>query len=332
MTRSRSRLPSFRFLTLMLALAGALLGPVSASAADKPNGAQRRAVEQYLDAVATGSPDAVAYAIHPADLEALRTTILTKLREEAGRGESTLRSRLFGRGRSLGELERLTPIDFYSALASRLHLFGRNYRDADWLAAIPDRDGVVQVVLRGKPAKERGTVDVLGEVEVVNVVSIRPYGKDWKATLPSEIKAQIDDLANSRRSIYVGLPPPATASGPAHPGTGSKEAGIPPGITELLDAADKALAVPSCEDYYRKYMSPNFRKVTSKKAMQDLIDTCMHSLGTREMLSATVRIVKDLVPKFEYQGRRAVYDLSGQGLPFDRFVLEEVDRKWYIAE
>ncbi len=79
-------------------------------------------------------------------------------------------------------------------------------------------------------------------------------------------------------------------------------------------------------------MSPNFKKVTSKKAMEALINSCKTSLGTRELLVATIRIVKDLVPTFEFDGQRAVYDVSGQGLPFDRFVIEQVDRKWYIAE
>ena len=55
-------------------------------------------------------------------------------------------------------------------------------------------------------------------------------------------------------------------------------------------------------------------------------------MGSREMLVATIRIVKELVPTFEFEGRRAVYDVSGQGLPFDRFEIEQVDRKWYIAE
>jgi hypothetical protein len=107
---------------------------------------------------------------------------------------------------------------------------------------------------------------------------------------------------------------------------------LPPAIPELLTTAGTALGAANCEDYYSKLMSPNFRKVTSKKALQSLIDTCKRSMGTREMLVATVRIVKDLVPRFEYEGQRAVYDVSGQGLPFDRFVLEQVDKKWYIAE
>jgi hypothetical protein len=310
-----------RVLIPMLCL---LLGPCLALAADKPSGAQKRAAEEYLDAVASGNPQAVAYAIHPSDLDALRQRILTQLREEAARGDGTIRARLFGSGRPLAEIERLTAIDFYAALGRKLYLFGREYKDADWIAALPDKNDVVQIVLRGRQDKDHGKIDV------VNVVSVRPYGKDWKATLPTEIDAQIDDLMHARRSIYAGLPAPA--QGPPRPGSASGETGLPPAIPELLDNAGKALAVPSCEDYYHKYMSPNFRKGISKKALESLISACRSSMGTREMLVATVRIVRDLVPRFEYEGRRAVYDVSGQGLPFDRFVLEQVDKKWYIAE
>jgi hypothetical protein len=314
--------PSTALLGLLAALCLAL-SPGFAFAAEKPSGAQKRAAEEFLDAVASGDPHAVAFAIHPAELEALRMRILTQLREEAGRGEGTYRVRLFGPGRSLADIERLTAIDFYAALGDKLYLFGREYKDADYLAALPDKNGVVQVVLRGKQDKEHG------RNEVINTVSIRPYGKDWKAVVPSEIEAQIDDLMHARRSIYASLPPPA----PAIPRPGSAgETGLPPAIPNLLQSASQALAATNCEDYYQKLMSPNFRKVTSKKALESLVHTCKTSIGTREMLVATVRIVQGLVPRFEYEGQRAVYDVSGQGLPFDRFVLEEVDKKWYIAE
>jgi len=324
-TASAPRWCAFR--GVWVALLSVLLAPGLAAAADKPTGAQKQAAEEYLDAVASGNPQAVAYAIHPADLEALRQRILTQLREEAARSDSTIRARLFGAGRSLSEIEHLTGIDFYAALGRKLYLFGREYKDADWVAAIPDKNGVVQVVLRGKQDKEHGKIDV------VNVVSIRPYGKDWKATLPTEIEAQIDDLIHARRNLYARLPPPAaTGPAPGRPGSAGGETGLPPAIPALLDNAGKALAAPSCEDYYNKYMSPNFRKVTSKKALEALINSCKTSMGTRELLVATIRIVRDLVPSFEYEGQRAVYDVSGQGLPFDRFVLEQVDKKWYIAE
>jgi hypothetical protein len=303
-----------------------LLAAGTAVAADKPSGAQKRAAEEFLDAAASGDPRAVAYAIHPTDLENLRLRILGQLREEAGRGDGTIRARLFGPGRPLADLERLTAIDFYAALGRKLYLFGREYKDADYLAAIPDKDGVVQIVLRGKQDKDHG------KNEVINTVAVRPYGKDWKAVVPSEIEAQINDLTNARRSIYARLPPPATAQAAPRPGASSGETGLPPQIGELLTSAGTALAATNCEDYYQKFMSPNFRKVTSKKALESLINTCKTSMGTREMLTATVRIVKDLIPRFEYEGQRAVYDVSGQGLPFDRFVLEQVDKKWYIAE
>lgn len=312
---------------VLLALICLLLAPAFAAAAEKPSSAQREAVKEYLDAVASGSPQAVAFAIHPTDLEALRNKVLTQLREEASRGESTVRVRLFGRGRPLAEIEHLTPIDFYATIGSKLYLFGREYRDADWIAAIPDKNDTVQVLLRGEQEKERGQK----HPDVVNVVTIRPYGKDWKATLPSEVEAQIDDLIYARRNIYARLPPPA-ATQLAKPGSAAGETGVPTAITGLLNDAAKALAVPNCEDYYNKYMSPNFRKVTSKKALDALINSCKTSLGTRELLVATIRIVKDLVPTFELDGSKAVYDVSGQGLPFDRFVIEQVDRKWYIAE
>ena len=314
---------SIRVLSAVVCL---LLAPMLAAASEKPTSAQKAAASEFLDAVASGSPQAVAFAIHPADLEALRNKVLTLLRDEAAKGESTIRVRLFGRGKSLAELEHLTPLDFYATLGAKLYLFGRPYKDADWIAAIPDKGDTVQVVLRGEQEKERGQK----RVDVINVVTLRPYGKDWKATLPTEIDAQIDDLIHARRSIYARLPPPAPDT--PKPGSADGETGVPTAITGLLGDAGKALAIPNCEDYYNKYMSPNFRKVTSKKALEALINSCKTSLGTRELLVATIRIVKDLVPTFELDGSKAVYDVSGQGLPFDRFVIEQVDRKWYIAE
>ena len=79
-------------------------------------------------------------------------------------------------------------------------------------------------------------------------------------------------------------------------------------------------------------MSQSFRRVTSKKALETLISGCQNNAGMREMMLATLRIVRGQQPRFEYEGQRAVYDLTGQGLPFDRFVLEQIDRRWYIAE
>ena len=52
----------------------------------------------------------------------------------------------------------------------------------------------------------------------------------------------------------------------------------------------------------------------------------------RTTLLAALRAVRTLPPRLEYEGTRAVYDLRGQGLPFQRFVLEQVEKRWYVAE
>src|SRR6202000_371632 len=69
---------------------------------------QRTAALEFLSAVASGDPQAVAQSIHPDDLRALRLRILGLLRDEAGRGDGTLRARLFGQGMPLDDIERLT--------------------------------------------------------------------------------------------------------------------------------------------------------------------------------------------------------------------------------
>ncbi len=286
------------------------LSPARAEAPiGKPSGPQKMAALAFLSAVASGDPQAVALTIHPDDLQALRLRILGVLREEAKRGESTVRSRLFGPGMPLQELERLTNTGFYATLAYKLRLSGREFTDVEGLAAIPDKADQVQVVVRARQPKDHGAV------RVVNVVAVKPYGKDWKAALPDEVEAQIDDLVQGRGAIAMA-------------GT----AAVLPGIVELLDAAEKSLTEGRCDDYYGKQMSPNFRRVTGKMALEALVSSCRNGLGTRELLVSTLHIVRGLQPRYQNESQRAVYDLSGQGLPFQSFSLEQVDRHWFIAE
>lgn len=328
----------------LLMVAAAAVSP--ARAADKVGGDQKAAVEQFLGAVASGNAQAVAMSIHKDDIEALRTRVLAMLREEARQNDSTIRGRLFGPGLPLAEIERFTAINFYAAIARKLYLTAREYEEAKYLGAVPDRDGVVQIVLRGEQPKDHG------KVEVVNVVAIKPWGKDWKAAMPSEIEAQIDDLITGRRSNFAMMPrgsepaprsaasatPAGSGSAAAATGGSGSAAAAPsagatlPGIVALLDGAEKALSSGNCEAYYKEHMSPNFRRVTARKALEALINSCKNSMATKEMLSSTVHIVRGLAPRFEYQGQRAIYDLAGQGLPFERFALEQVDKRWYIAE
>jgi len=282
---------------------------------------QKNAALEFLQALASGDPEAVAFAIHPDDLRALRLRILTLLHNEAQRGDSTVRNRLFGPARPLDEIEHLTDTGFYATLADRLYLPGREYDGGEGIASIADKDGKVEVLIRGRQPRDRG------KVQVVNVVTLKPFGKDWKAALPTEIEAQIEDLIAGRHGTSAAARTPAALRG-----GGRSTAPAQPGIIELLATSEKLLSEGKCDVYYGKQMSPEFRRVTGKKALAALVAACQNSLGTREMLLATLHIVQGLEPRYEYEGQRATYDLTGQGLPFDHFVLEQVDKHWYVAE
>jgi hypothetical protein len=176
--------------------------------------------------------------------------------------------------------------------------------------------------VRGKQPQDHG------KTQVVSVITMRRYGKDWKADIPDEIEAQIDDLIEGRHSVIAAaLPGPRGGSRAA-----ADTAAALPAIVELLQAAEQALDDGRCDDYYNKQMSPNFRRVTGKKALEALIASCREGMGTRQLLLATVHIVRGLEPRYEDESRRAVYDLTGQGLPFQSFSVELVDKRWYIAD
>ena len=283
-----------------------------------PNNAQERGAEQFLRALASGNAQAVAQEMHPDELEKLRARLLVLMRTEAARGDSTYRSRLFGPGRTLADLESMTAIRFYTVLGERLRIRAREYRDFDWLAAVPDGK-VVYLLGKGEQPKERGVI------KVAVTVALAQYGAQWRAVVPSELEAQIDDLLEGRVASQPAAAAAPKAAAAAEP--------LAPGISELLARAEAALAGGHCEQYYDEYMSPNFNKATSRSARKTLVSACTNNEATRETMITTLRVVQELSPRYDLGGSRAIYDVSGQGLPYSRFVLErDKDNRWYIAE
>jgi hypothetical protein len=94
----------------------------------------------------------------------------------------------------------------------------------------------------------------------------------------------------------------------------------------------KNLKDKDCDGYYHKQMSPNFRATTSSKALRALIQTCQNREAWREQTITALQLARGRTPRFEFQGNRAVYDLSRDGLPYPALVLEQVNKRWYIAE
>jgi hypothetical protein len=296
-----------------------LLAWIPAAQAAGPNSAQQRGAEAFLRAVATGSPEAVAQELHPDELEKLRTRLLALLRAENLQSSATYRSRLFGPGRSLAQLESATAQKFYAALSERLRLRAREYEKFDWLAAVPDGK-VVYLVGKGEQAKEKGAV------KVVVMVGLMQYGSQWRAIVPTEIEAQLDDLLEGRTN--PATPPAGTNAG----ASAAAPAPLAPGISELLARAEAALAAGNCEEYYGEFMSPNFNRATSRSARKTLVNACTNNESTRETMITTLRIVQELRPRYDLNGTRAIYDVSGQGLPYERFTVEREGERWFIAE
>ncbi|HEY6124514.1 MAG TPA: hypothetical protein VIV63_07665 [Steroidobacteraceae bacterium] len=264
----------------------------------------------------------VAQELHPDEVEKLRTRLLTLFRAEASRSDNTYRSRLFGPGKSLAELERMTPVAFYAALSDRVRFRARLYEKVDWLGTVADGK-VVYVIGKGIQPKERGAVKVLV------TVALAQYGAQWRAIVPTEVEAQLDDLIEGR----VAAAPPPTGGAPGRSLVEERPQPLAPGISELLARAEASLAEGHCEEYYSQFMSPNFNRATSKSARKTLVTACTNSESTRETMITTLRVVQELSPKYDTGGARAIYDVSGQGLPYERFVLErDKDMRWYIAE
>jgi hypothetical protein len=306
----------FRALFFILLVGAAF--PVAAAA---PSGAQQKGAEAFLNAVATANPQAVAQELHPEELDKLRSRLLTLLRAEGLQGSGTYRSRLFGAGKSLPQLESSTAEKFYVALSERLRLRARVYEKYDWLAAVPDGK-VVYLIGKGEQPKDRGSV------KVMVMVGLMQYGSQWRAIVPTEVEAQLDDLLEGR-APGEPAPPPSGSAAPAQPAAQP----LAPGISELLARAEASLAAGNCQEYYDQFMSPNFNHATSRSAKKTLVNACTNNENTRETMITTLRIVQELQPRYDLGGSRAVYDVSGQGLPYERFVLErDKDMRWYIAE
>lgn len=131
---------------LFLMFAAPLALPPRAAAAEDVTAAQRRGAAEYLAAVASGSAQSIAYAIHPDELDRLRLGILARLREEATRGDGSRRSRLFGSVVSVQDVERLTSLNFFQTIARRgIVARSRPYEELKGLAAV--RDGNLVHVL-----------------------------------------------------------------------------------------------------------------------------------------------------------------------------------------
>jgi len=293
--------------------------------AESVTGAQGQAASDYLLAVSRNDSQAIAYAIHPAELDRLRFGVLQKLREESVRGGNAIRERLFGGAMPLSDIERLTSVNFFRAVVRRWSPTVRTHESLDGLSATREGERV-HVLVKQRPPKDGG------RAETLQVVTLMAYGREWRAALPPEFEALVDDLVSGRQSR--GVVPQTGGLTDTPPPRGSLQAPErnPPEIVSMLEAAEKVLVDGRCDRYYKEFLTPEFQRSLAGRTIDSLISSCRRSMASRELLIAALRIVKRTPATIENGGNRAVYDVTGQGLPFDRYVLERVEGRWYVAE
>ena len=292
---------------------GALIVALSLAAASANAApADEAFATDFAEAWSREAWDAVAYAIHPDELARVRKLALDAIEAEDKDGAKGVRTRLFGAAVSVDEIRRMTPHTMMGILVKRFLIAPRVMKKTRVLGKIKD-DKLEQVVVRGwTDDKGKGASSVM-------LVTLMPYGKQWAAAVPSELEEKIE-------AAIAGADVGARDVGESH------VAALDPGIAKVLDAGIAALKDGRCSEYYNDIMSPSFRKATSPAAVKTLISQCEKNAAMRDKSRTTLEIARGLRPRYEYDNTRAVFDMSGQGLPFDRFVVEQLDKKWYIAE
>jgi hypothetical protein len=257
--------------------------------------------------------EAVAYAMHPDELARVRKLALDAVEAETKDGGKDIRARLYGAAVSVDEIRRMTPQATMALFVKRFLVAPRVMKKTKVIGKVKESDALQHYVVRGwEDEKGRGAASAL-------LVTLIPYGKQWAVAVPAELEERIE-------AAIAGGDVGARDVGDSH------VAALDPGIIKLLDGAIAALKDARCSEYYNDLMSPNFRKATASSAIKTLIGQCEKNQALRDKTRLTLEIARSLKPRYEYGNTRAVFDMSGQGLPFERFVVEMIDRKWYVAE
>jgi hypothetical protein len=276
--------------------------------------AQEKLAIAYIKATASGDPAALQGMFHPDELVQLRARVLTAIESEAQQGGSAIRSRLFGSTMSVDDVRRLTHENFFATLTQSFGMPAERIEEVKVLGVVEENSQLQHALARIVPPQSAQARPR------VTVVSLIRYGKDWRVQLPALLQARVD-------AALVALGENAAAAEP----TASK---VPPSpqLMSALKSGSETLRRGDCVAFFNEHMSPNFRSMTAPKALATLIKQCQTREDTRETYIAALDLAQRLSPRYEQDGARAIYDMRGQGLPFQRFVLEKVDDRWYVAE
>ena len=292
-----------------------VLGVTCAAArADSPE----RTAEEFVQLSTSQGPSAAVILYHPDEVQRVRDKILLMCEREAESGRKQVRGTLFGAGATLDEVRRMTPENLLLAVMAKLPARTTVYDDFKALGLVKEGENV-HVVVRASLKK----VERLKRRSIVQVVSLLPSGKEWRAAVPSGIEAYIDGVlaASPDELPPVGAPTP-----------GGKPAPNDPAWSALLKRGIELLSRGNCLTYFLDVVEPGFSKTMSPKNFDAVVRGCELNDHVREKYRIGLELAGGREPAIEQGGSKVTYDLSGEGLPYDHLSLLRLDGRWYVSE
>ena len=295
-------------------LAGGLLmvGWALVAQAESPE----KTAEAFVELSTGGGPSAAVILYQFSEVQRVRDKVLLAAEREAESGRKQVRNALFGAGPSLDDVRRMTPENLLLAILARVPSRPVVYDKFKALGSVKE-DEKLHVVVRASLEK----VERIKRRSIVQVVTLLPSGKEWRAAIPSSIEAYIDSVlaaAPDDAPPVVGAPPAAVPADPA--------------AKMLLARGIDLLIKGNCLTYFLDVMEPGFAKTMTQKSFDAIVRGCELNERTREKFRVGLELAAAREPKVESGGSKLLYDLNGEGLPYDHVTLTRIDGRWYVAE
>jgi hypothetical protein len=284
-----------------------------------------KTAEEFVQLSTSQGASAAVILYHPNEVQRVRDKVLLSCEREAESGRKQVRAALFGAGVSLDDVRRMTPENLLLAIMAKLPARTTVYDEFKALGSVKEGENL-HVVVRASLKK----VERLKRRSVVQVVSLLPSGKEWRAAVPSGIEAYIDGvLAAAPEDIVASAVPATTAPGRAASGA---PAAKDPAWSALLARGIDLLSRGNCLTYFLDVVEPGFSKTMSPRNFDAVVRGCELNEHTREKFRVGLELASTREPQVEQGGSRVTYDLSGEGLPYDHLTLLRVDGRWYVSE
>jgi len=145
---------------------------------------------EYFAALKKDGMAAVASYIHPDELARFKQMLLPVFQREAANNEHAITEGLFGKGTRLAQVEAMSGLDFMTGV---MRVVGEKLQDVSF-----DEVQVLGTVRENEVAHVVARVSAEAselKIKTLDVISAKPFGKEWKLLLTGELEGLAAALA-----------------------------------------------------------------------------------------------------------------------------------------